>query len=87
MLQTTYNKKKASQSLLDSRDAELVLRISELVDYGRDVFNEEGDKFQKWLNKSNISLGGESPIQLLDTISGVNEVKFCLNRIEFGNFA
>lgn len=85
--QTTYNKKKGNLSLLDSRHSELVLRISELIDYGIDVFNKEPEKFQRWLNKPNISLGGNVPIKFLDTISGINEVKFCLNRIEHGNFA
>lgn len=85
--QTTYNKKKGTHSLLDSRDSELVLLITELIDYGIDVFNNENDKFQRWLKKSNLSLGGNSPESLLDTITGINEVKFCLNRIEFGNLA
>ncbi|MEX0813283.1 MAG: antitoxin Xre/MbcA/ParS toxin-binding domain-containing protein [Chitinophagales bacterium] len=85
--QTTYNKKKGSHSLLDSRDSELVLRISELIDFGIDVFNKEQEKFQRWLNKPNLSLGGSPPINFLDTISGINEVKSSLNRIEHGNFA
>jgi putative toxin-antitoxin system antitoxin component (TIGR02293 family) len=87
MPQTTYNKKKASYSNLDSRDGELVVRISELIDYGLDVFNLETEKFQRWLNKPNISLGGIAPIKFFDTISGIDEVRFCLNRIEHGNFA
>lgn len=85
--QTTYNKKKGDHALLDSRDSELVLRISELIDFGLEVFNKENEKFQRWLNKPNLSLGGIAPIKFLDTISGINEVKFCLNRIEYGNFA
>ena len=85
--QTTYNKKKNDRSLLDSRDSELILLISELIDYGIEVFNNENEKFQRWLKKPNLSLGGNPPENLLDTITGINEVKFCLNRIEFGNLA
>ena len=85
--QTTYNKKKGEHSLMDSRDSELVVLITELIDYGQMVFNHENDKFQRWLNKPNLSLGGKSPESLLDTITGIDEVKFCLNRIEYGNFA
>lgn len=85
--QTTYNKKKSDHSLLDSRDSELILLISELIDYGVEVFNNENEKFQRWLRKPNLSLGGNSPENLLDTITGINEVKFCLNRLEFGNLA
>lgn len=85
--QTTYNKKKNEHSLLDSRDTELMLLIYELVDYGTEVFNNEQDKFQRWLKKPNLSLGGNTPDGLLDTVTGINEVKFCLNRLEFGNLA
>lgn len=85
--QTTYNKKKVSKALLDSRDSELLLQISELIDFGSEVFNEEEAKFQSWLQKPNTALGGAKPLELLDTISGINEVRSCLNRIEYGNFA
>lgn len=87
MPQTTYNKKKSEHSLLDSRDSELIVLITELIDYGIEVFNNEEDKFQRWLKKPNLSLGGNTPESLLDTITGIDEVQFCLNRIEFGSFA
>jgi uncharacterized protein (DUF2384 family) len=32
-------------------------------------------------------MGGITPESMLDTITGINEVRNCLNRIEFGNFA
>jgi putative toxin-antitoxin system antitoxin component (TIGR02293 family) len=87
MPQTTYNKKKSENSLLDSRNSELILLIIELVDYGMDVFNQEEEKFQRWLKKPNISLSGAAPESLLDTSTGIAEVMNALNRIEFGNFA
>ena len=85
--QTTYNKKKSEQSLLDSRESELIVLLTELIDYGISVFNNEEEKFQRWLKKPNLSLGGHSPDSLLDTTTGIDEVHSCLNRIEFGNFA
>ncbi|MFA6262425.1 MAG: antitoxin Xre/MbcA/ParS toxin-binding domain-containing protein [Bacteroidia bacterium] len=85
--QTTYNKKKSEHALLDSRDSELILLITELIDYGQKVFNDENDKFQRWLKKPNLSLRGNSPESLLDTTTGIDEVNSCLNRIEYGNFA
>lgn len=87
MPQTTYNKKKSERSLLDSRDSELILLMSELIDFGVEVFNGEHEKFERWMKKPNLSLGGNTPESLLDTITGISEVKFCLNRIESGNFA
>ena len=87
LAQTTYNKKKSEHSLLDSRDSELILLITELIDYGLDVFNNEEEKFQRWLKKPNLALGGNSPESMLDTMTGINEVKYGLNRLEFGNLA
>ncbi len=85
--QTTYNKKKSEHSLLDSRNSELVLLITELLDFGLEVFNNEEEKFQRWLKKPNLSLGGNAPESMLDTVTGINEVKYCLNRLEAGNLA
>ena len=85
--QTTYNKKKKDQDLLDARDSELIALITELLSYGLEVFNEEEEKFQRWLNKPNRSLGGNIPISLLDTSTGISEVRYSLNRIEHGNLA
>lgn len=85
--QTTYNKKKSEHLLLDSRDSELIILIHELIDYGLEVFNNEEEKFQRWLKKPNLSIGGSKPENMLDTVTGINEVKFSLNRLEFGNLA
>jgi putative toxin-antitoxin system antitoxin component (TIGR02293 family) len=85
--QTTYNKKRREKSLLNGRDSEIVLLLTELLDFGIEVFNNEEDKFQRWIKKENIALGGNSPESLLDSITGIQEVKNCLNRIEYGNLA
>lgn len=87
MPQTTYNKKKSEHSLLDSRNSELIVLLTELIDFGKMVFNDEHNKFQRWLKKPNVSLGGLTPESLLDTATGIEEVRFCLNRLEYGNFA
>jgi putative toxin-antitoxin system antitoxin component (TIGR02293 family) len=85
--QTTYNKKRRENSLLNGRDSEVILLLTELIDFGIEVFNNEEEKFQRWLKKQNISLGGNSPESLLDSTTGIQEVKNCLNRIEYGNLA
>ena len=85
--QTTYNKKKSEHALLDAHESELIVVLTELIDYGIQVFNQEEEKFQRWLKKPNLSLGGNPPDSFLDTVTGIDEVNYCLNRIEFGNFA
>lgn len=85
--QVTYSKKKNEHALLNRRNSELILMIKELIDFGIDVFNNEEEKFQRWLKKPTISMGGNTPESMLDTVTGINEVKFSLNRLEFGNLA
>lgn len=85
--QTTYNKKKRNHDLLSGRDSEVILHLAELLDFGLSVFNEEKEKFQRWLKKPNSSLGGNSPESLFDSLTGIQEVKNSLNRLEYGNMA
>ncbi len=85
--QTTYNKKRRERSLLSGRDSEIVLFLTELFDFGLEAFNNEEDKFQRWMKKPNLSLGSNTPESLLDSITGIQEVRNCLNRIEYGNLA
>lgn len=85
--QTTYNKNKKENNLLSVRDSEIVLVLSEVLDFGLEVFNNEKEKFHRWLKKPNLSLGGESPESMFDSITGIQEVRNALNRIEYGNMA
>ena len=85
--QTTYNKKKRDKDLLNRRDSEAILVLTELLDLGLDVFNNEKEKFQRWLKKPNVSLGGATPESLFDSLTGIQEVRNSLNRLEYGNMA
>ncbi len=64
-----------------------MLLLTELLDFGIEVFNNEEEKFQRWMKKINFSLGDNTPESLLDSVTGIQEVKNCLNRIEYGNLA
>lgn len=70
-----------------SRDSELILVLNELIDFGVYVFNDEQEKFYRWLKKPNGSLGGITPESLFDSLSGMEEVQAALNRLEFGSLA
>lgn len=58
----------------------------QILEYGLMVFNNEEDKFNRWLVKENKMLGNISPKNLLDYEELREEVEFLLNRIEYGNF-
>lgn len=87
MPQTTYNLRKKNGELLGRRDSEMVLYLNELIEYGIEVFDNEEEKFQHWISRPNLSLGGVTPNSLLDSMTGIREVKGCLDRIEYGNMA
>ncbi|MFW6275476.1 MAG: antitoxin Xre/MbcA/ParS toxin-binding domain-containing protein [bacterium] len=85
--QTTYNKKKKGNELMSGRNSEVILILSEVLDFGLEVFNNEEEKFHRWLRKPNLSLGDVTPESLFDSVTGIQEVRNTLNRLEFGNLA
>ena len=79
--------KRKENPLPNDSDNKLNLLQAELINYGIEVFNKEEDKFQRWMKKPTNSLGNNTPESLLDSVAGIQEVRNCLNRIEFGNLA
>jgi putative toxin-antitoxin system antitoxin component (TIGR02293 family) len=77
---------KKDKKKLTSSQSEKLIEITILYDYGVDVFGDY-QKFSKWLERTNLALGGISPKSLLDTNSGINAVKTALSRIEYGVLA
>nr|DAI89457.1 MAG TPA: Protein of unknown function (DUF2384) [Caudoviricetes sp.] len=57
----------------------------EILEFGLEVFNNEENKFNRWLNKLNLCLG-RRPIDLLESEAELQELKNILTRIEYGNF-
>ena len=72
---------------LNKKDSETILNLIEILDYGNYVFNNENEKFQRWLRKPNSYLNNMVPLSLFDSFSGIQEVRKCLNRTDFGNMA
>ena len=51
------------------------------------VFNNEEEKFQRWLSKPVLALGNMIPNELLDSIEGLKQVENVLYRIEYGVYS
>jgi putative toxin-antitoxin system antitoxin component (TIGR02293 family) len=79
---TTLIKKKGDEKF-DQPTSERIMLLAELISYGREVF-EHKERFNAWLKKPAIALGGKAPVELLDTLYGIEEVKKELGRIEYG---
>jgi putative toxin-antitoxin system antitoxin component (TIGR02293 family) len=78
---TLINKK--GDDKFDPSTSERIMRLAEILCYGREVF-ECRDIFNIWIRIPSSGLGGKSPLELLDTLYGIDEVKKELGRIEYG---
>lgn len=77
---TIINKK--GDDRFDPSTSERIMRLAEILCYGREVF-ENREIFNIWIRLPSSGLGGRSPLDLLDTHYGIEEVKKELGRIEY----
>lgn len=77
------NKKGAEK--FDHLTSERIMLLAELISFGQEVF---GDKnlFNRWIRKKSVAFGDKAPLELMDTVYGIEEVKKELGRIEHGIF-
>ena len=63
--------------------SERILLLKDVISYGREVF---GDKniLNEWMRTSSEALGNVTPLSLMDTFYGMEEVKRELGRIAYG---
>ncbi len=80
---TLINKK--GNDKFDSATSERILLLADTLAYGLSVF-EDKDRFNTWMKNSNKALGDKSPLTLMDTLYGIQEVKKLIGRIEYGVF-
>ena len=55
--------------------------------YGLEVWNNEKDKFRRWLLHSVPAMGDKRPVDLLSTEEGRMQVLDCLVRIDHGVYS
>ena len=67
-------------------ESERMFRVARVVGRAEEVFDDLA-KGLEWLKSPNSSLGGTSPMSLLDTCIGADWVMETLGRIEHGVFA
>ncbi|OQP63624.1 type II RES/Xre toxin-antitoxin system antitoxin [Niastella populi] len=79
---TTLIKKKGDERF-DQPTSERIMILAEFISYGREVF-ESRERFNTWIKQPSMALGNKTPLELLDTVYGIEEVKKELSRIEYG---
>lgn len=65
---------------------ERLLLLQLLAAHGLDVFEDQG-KFNRWLRRPLPVLQQQSPLQLLDTVTGFRVVDQLLGRMEYGVYS
>jgi putative toxin-antitoxin system antitoxin component (TIGR02293 family) len=70
------------EGVLSPAESERLLRFARIVERSRDVIG--ADRAAAWLQRPNRALAGLTPLSLLDTDVGAQEVEDVLGRIEYG---
>lgn len=78
--------RKAPSDKLDKRTSSHALEIAKVLQRAYEVFEDE-EKIKRWISKENRALNGMKPLQLFDTLTGLNMVNDILGRIEEGVYS
>lgn len=81
---TLINKK--GNDKFDINLSEKIVGVADIYSYGYEVFEDE-TRFNNWIFRSNRSLGGQAPYDLLDNQYGREEVKNLIGRIDYGVYS
>ncbi|QIP17953.1 DUF2384 domain-containing protein [Spirosoma aureum] len=81
----TYHRLK-QKGLLNPVASERLLMLKDLAEYGLEVFEDQSN-FNEWLRFPLQELSNNSPLNLLDTATGIARIKTILGRIDYGVFS
>jgi putative toxin-antitoxin system antitoxin component (TIGR02293 family) len=82
----TLSRRLASGARLSAEESDRMMRVARVFAMTKDTLGSS-EKASRWLQKRNIALGGEVPLELLDTDAGRNDVETILGRIEWGIYS
>lgn len=74
---------KKPEEKFDQLTSERIMLLADVFSYGLAVF-EDKDRLTAWLKRPSKALGDKSPIDMMDTLYGIQEIKNELGRIEYG---
>ena len=82
----TLSRRLASHARLSMEESDRTMRVARVMAHATDTLGTT-EKASHWLQQSNLSLGGEVPLHLLDTDAGSRAVEAVLYRIEYGVYS
>lgn len=78
--------RKAPSARLGKKISSHALEIARIMQHAYEVFEEE-NKVKLWMNRENRALNNKKPVELFDTLTGLNMVSDILARIEEGVYS
>lgn len=82
----TLQRKRARNQLLSSLESDRLARLARVLVRAEEAIGD-GSRSRRWLAQPNRALGGERPIDLLDSDTGTLTVERVLGRIEHGVYS
>lgn len=82
----TLERHQKDNKLLNPVQSDRLLRYARVAARAEEVF-EDAQIAKNWLRRPNQALGGEKPLNMLDTEAGVNQVEDVFTRIEYGVYS
>lgn len=79
----TLQRKAGENERLSPAASDRLARVRRILDLAADALGEQA-KAAHWLTSRSMALGGEVPLQMLDTDMGTQRVQQELHQIEFG---
>ena len=84
---TLTRRRKSASRLLSSEESDRIYRIAAAYSDTLQLFEGNVDSARRWLNEPAKALGGNSPLQFLDTEAGASEVRDLIGRLEHGVYS
>ena len=82
----TFSRRLANASRLSPEESDRTMRLARVVALATDTFDSKEGAAQ-WLKAPNAVMEGHTPLDLLDTDTGVRWVETVLNRIAWGVYS
>jgi putative toxin-antitoxin system antitoxin component (TIGR02293 family) len=81
---TLTRRRRSPSGLLSPEESDRIYRIAEVYRAAIQLFEGDGESARRWLGEPARALGGETPLQHLDTEAGAAQVRDLIGRLEHG---
>jgi len=82
----TLSRRLANGARLSPEESDRMMRVARVFAQTKETLGDSA-KAGRWLQRPNLALGGERPLDLLDTDAGRHDVETILGRIEWGIYS